>query len=268
MKEIIIELLQNEGKCAYHTIEEHLKVKGIEPKGKGVNKILQKMIDEDQSIERLDEKPRALYRIRLDSNKILEIHSIYFKEYMRSQFMNNFESIFDEISNKNKTQKEIELSDLKTWIEFFGLYVFTALIESTVITTKLEKQNGKEAYMLIHTWLTNALSLEQGVMRSSLTFEKMLKGFKKSKHEPINKTIQRMVSSLSKLYPQTTDIILNMGKRSDEVFDIIKDQKYENLNDLQQIFGILSGTTTEKTKEQLKERVKEKELHYKFNACR
>ena len=268
VKKLILELLQNEGKCNYSTIEDYLKIKGKELKGKFLNKILQQMIEEDKNIERLPEKPRAVYRIRLDTDKILEIHGTYYKEHMRNQFIINLDNILIEITKKNKVVDK-DQNYLKSYIEFLGLYVFSALMESIGIMRKMKEkdQSDVETYKMIHTWLSSALSLEDGLSsRSSLTFERLMKDFKKTKKETNQVTQGRLIETLKKLYPQTSEIFLNMGMKSDEFLDIVKEQKFDSLSHLQDVFGIISGKTNKATREKLTSNAIEKKLAIKFNS--
>lgn len=265
----ILEFLQNNGSSTYRQIEEFLTKCNQSYSGKkALNRKLSDMIKEGL-IERFDQKgERSKYRIRLDTNKILEIHSTYYKEHTRNQLIINSDMILMEIAKKNNVT-DSDQNYLKSYIEFFGLYVLTALMESVAIIGKMKskKQNEIETYKMIHTWLSNALSLEEGLSsRATLTFEKMLNNFKKSKQESNQITQVRIIKTLDQLYPQTTDIILNNGIKSDEFLDIIKEQKYDSLTHLLQVFGIITGKTNKATREKLMNDTIENKLSRKFNS--
>lgn len=265
----ILEFLQDNGSSTYRQINNYLTKNNLGYAGeKALNRKLSDMIKEGL-IERQDQKgERSKYRIRLDTDKILEIHSTYYKEYMRSQLIINSDKVFEEISNKNKIIDE-EQNYLKKWIEFFGLYVFMALMESLAVLGKTEdnkQKNKEEHYKVFHTWLSNALSLEASTSRTSLTFEKMINDFKKTKNESNHVTQGRIIETMKKLYPQTAEIFLNMGMKSDEFLDIIKEQKYDSLTQLLQVFGILTGKTNKATRNELMNNARERKLSIKFNS--
>ncbi|CUR51807.1 Putative ATP-dependent Lon protease [Nitrosotalea devaniterrae] len=269
--ETIMKFLQNNGNSTFREINMHLIEKGLEYQAKGLNRKLSDMIKDDL-IERLEQKPRTLYRIRIDSHTISKIHGMYFKESMKSRFQINFEKIFNEISDTDKMKNITpEQSYVKTCIEFLGLYVFVALIESTIVPMKIQKQtNDKKGNELRKTWLSNTLSLEDGIVKTSLTFEKMIKYFKRSKDESNPKTRQRIMSSFIQLYPQTSGIILDSKfmEDIDNFLDILKQQKYSSLKELSHIFGIMTGETNRKTRDDLIMKAREKktrEIYSKNN---
>lgn len=310
-KEEVLKLLQDEGKSTYRIIEEHLKTNKIEHNGKFLNKILQKMIEDDKTIERLDEKPRAVYRLRLDTYRNLELHGTFYKEYVGNTLLKNSDKIFEEITSKNKIKNSDE-AYLKKWIEFFGLYVFTALMESNAVITKIQDEETRKLYQpistqfknkkitkkeylkqqkalfeefnkqkptrqikqeqFIHSWLSKALSLENGSKLGRTSFIKMMNGFRKSDNETSMKTMLRVDETLKKLYPQTAGIIRNTELTSNNILEMLQEKNYKSIKQFETIIRIITGNLSDedrKTRDEIKqenEKLAEELLEKKFNT--
>jgi len=261
----IIEFLQNNGANTYRQIDEYLIKKELGYDGKkALNRKLSDMIKEG-TIERLDEKgKRSLYRIRLDTDQNLERHGTFFKEYMRRRFNKNRDLVFEEITSKNKIQNNDE-AHLKKWIEFFGLYIFTALMESSIVVNKIQISES-ERYELRRIWLSKALNLEEGSMfsRSSTIFIKMINEFKNSDKETSDKTMLRMEETMKKLYPQTADIILNTESILDNILEMLQEKKYKSLKQFDKIMSILSGNISKEEREEFRNDMIKKKFNSNF----
>lgn len=265
---MIIEFLQNNGANTYHQIEEYLIKNNEEYSGeKALNRKLSDMMKEG-TIERLEQKgKRSAYRIRLDTFQNIERHGTFFKEYMRNQFVKNRDLVFEEISSKNKIQNKDE-AYLKKWIEYFGLYIFTALMESNAVVNKiqLDKTSGSERYELMRVWLSKALNLEEGSMfsRSSTVFFKMIDGFKNSDKETSDKTMMRIDESMKKLYPQTTGIIINAESISDNILEMLQEKKYKSLKQFDKVMSLLSGNVSKEEREEFRDNILKKKFNSNF----
>ena len=162
--------------------------------------------------------------------------------------LRNRELVFSDISNSRRNHKSnLDQEYTKNLIEFLGIYLFSMLVRSydvpCVIKGKDVKksrdkkktiENKKEFEELRNSWLSKALSLEEGWLKTSRLFDSMVHEFAKfddkgkydEKTKPTkeswNNARIKMTQSFEKSYPYTNENMLKVMDKSDEVLISLK----------------------------------------------
>ncbi len=215
-----------------------------------LSKRLATMKDKKKIIDKIEENiPYPLYTIKKTHESITQLDGSIFNLNLGTTLFNNRGKIIKEIG-RSRTNKDLTIDDnyTKSVIEFLGIYLFSMLIRSYDIPMKInanefknsrngKKENdvrGRKYNELKKCWLSKALSLEEGVLKTSSIFNDLIVEFadfikEYDKTKTINKqnkrfmdAKERMIYSFEKQYPQTSGMILNVMSKSDDNLNYLK----------------------------------------------
>ncbi len=238
-------------------IHERLS-KELRYKGKSwdiqLSKKLHSLIKEKEIELSSDSSRYPKYTAKKNPNSIAQADGALFNLNMGEFLLRNHESVFFDISRSRKNHKSnLDQEYTKNLIELLGIYLFSMLVRSydvpCVIKGKNVKKsrdkkktiaNKKEFEELRSSWLSKALSLEEGWLKTSRLFDSLIHEFAKFDNngkynekvkptkESWNNTRIKMAQSFEKLYPYTNKNILKVMDKSDEVLISLKKKANED----------------------------------------
>lgn len=246
-EEIIISILKIRD-CTASVINNKLP-KELQYTSKTWNVQLSKKLSRMVKQNLIEKKKKKKYSIKKTKEDVAQLEGTLFNLNLGTTLFSNREKILLELSRSRKNKKNtIDDDYTKSIIEYLGIYLFTMLIRSYDVPmimrgNKLKKSrskkdnvsNSKKYDNLRRNWLSKALSLEEGVLKTSSIFNDLIVEFadfisQYDKSNQIEKPSerfynakQRMVNSFFEhLYPQTSKIILNTIKKSDKNLNYLK----------------------------------------------
>lgn len=175
-----------------------------------------------------------LYYLTKDSRLVVESFATMFKIQLDGKFATDFINILSEIYQRDKTVPDDDVIARYTLalVQYFGLYVMYGILTSMQFVKTLgdgKKIKKSESEELQHLWLKQILSLEEGLSASGVFYHMMAelayfddKGKQTFKpgtvlgDNTIITSTKRLVTALERLYPYTTDTVVDILEQTKE----------------------------------------------------
>jgi len=179
------------------------------------------------------------YYLTKDSRLVVESFATMFKIQLDGKFATDFVNILSEIYQRDKTTPDDDVISryALALVQYFGLYVLYGILTSIQFTQTFasnKKLKITESEELQHLWLKHLLSLEEGLAASGVFYHMMAelayfddKG--KQTFRPgtvlgdntILTSTKRLASALERLYPYTTDTVVQILEKTKEQSKLI-----------------------------------------------